>query len=406
MKSGSSDRELEDWIRAYLKFAENSEPPVSYHVWTAISCISGALQRKVRLLWGHETLYANLYIVLVGPSGRCKKGTAMTMGLEILKEVTGVTIIPEDVTRAQLIRRMSGAISTFTDNETKKIMFHCSVTTFSEELSVFLKKNNIEFLATLTNWYDSRDEWTYETKNAGIDKIQGVCFNLLGGTAPDWIPVMLPQEAVGGGFTSRIIFVVEEDKAKTVPTHVLSKEEQKLRGALVRDLQRIYNMSGSFSFSTDAANRYISWYSDQDERIRKGEPPITDPRFAGYVERRATHAKKLSMVLTASRTSTRVVELSDFERALDYMQKAEVRMAQAFGGMGKSLYVQATEQVLTYLQERKGKKVKRSVLLRIFYRDIDSGTMKIVEDLLHQMKVIKLEINPRENDVYYTYIGD
>ncbi len=405
MTSGR-DRELADWVDAYLVFTTNSEPPVSYHVWTAISAIAGALQRKVRLLWGHETLYPNLYIVLVGPSGRCKKGTAMTLGLEILKEVTGVTIVPEDVTRPQLIRRMADAVSTFTDSETKKIHFHCSVTCFSEELSVFLKKNNVEFLATLTNWYDSRDEWTYETKNAGVDKIQGVCFNMLGGTAPDWIPVMLPQEAVGGGFTSRIIFIVEEDKAKTVPNHVLSEAEKKLRGALVRDLQRIYNMSGDFRLSEEATSRYVHWYSDQDARIRNGEPPIADPRFAGYVERRATHAKKLAMVLTSSRTSERVVQIQDFERALDYMQKAELRMGKAFGGMGKSLYAQATEQILGYLKDRRGRKVKRSVLLRTFYRDIDSGTMKIIEDLLYQMKVVKVEINPRENDVYYTYTGE
>ena len=404
--TAASDRELEDWILAYLKYAENTEPPISYHLWTAISCISGALQRKVRLTWGHETLYPNLYVVLVGPSGRCKKGTAMNIGLEILKEVSGVTLIPEDVTRAQLIRRMADAVSTFNDSDTKRVTFHCSVTCFSEELTVFLKKNNVEFLATLTNWYDSRDEWTYETKNAGIDKIQGVCFNFLGGTAPDWIPVMLPQEAVGGGFTSRIIFIVEDDKAKTVPSHVLTREEKDLYGALVRDLQRIYNMSGAFTFSEQAASRYISWYSDQDNRIRKGESPIADPRFAGYVERRATHAKKIAMVLTASRTSERVVQVKDFERALDYMQKAELRMDKAFGGLGKSQYAQATEQVLSYLKERKGKKIKRSTLLQTFYRDIDSGTMKIIEDLLNQMKVIKLEIDPQNNDVKYTYIGD
>ncbi len=329
----------------------------------------------------------------------------MTLGLEILKEVSGVTIVPEDVTRAQLIRRMADAVSTFTDSETKRIMFHCSVTCFSEELSVFLKRNNIEFLATLTNWYDSRDEWTYETKNAGIDKIQGVCFNFLGGTAPDWIPIMLPQEAIGGGFTSRIIFVVEDDKAKTVPTHTLTKEEEELRGALIRDLQRIYNMSGEFRLSDKASSRYVQWYRDQDHRIRNGEPPITDPRFAGYVERRATHAKKLAMVLAASRTSERIVQISDFERALDYMQKAELRMSKAFGGMGKSQYAVATEQILTYLQERKGKKIKRSVLLQTFYRDIDAGTMKIVEDLLNQMKVVKIEIDPQHNEVLYTYTG-
>jgi hypothetical protein len=400
-----SSRELDDWISAYLKYTENSEPPKSYHVWTAISSIAGALQRKVRLVWGYEILYPNLYIVLVGPSGRCKKGTAMTLGMEILKEV-GVTTIPEDVTRAQLIRRMSEAVSSFNDSTTKNIIFHCSVTCFSEELSVFLKKNNMEFLATLTNWYDSRDEWTYETKHAGVDKIQGVCFNFLGGTAPDWIPAILPQEAIGGGFTSRIIFVVEEDKYKTVPSHTLTDDELRLKGALIRDLQRIYGLSGEYKFSDDAARAYEEWYSDQDKRISMGQSPVPDPRFAGYVERRATHARKLSMVLTASRTPEKIIQIGDFERALEYLRKAEFRMAKAFGGVGKSQYAQATEQVLLYLKSRNGHAVKRSELLRSLYRDVDASTLQIVSEILNQMKVVRIETNPMEGEVFYKYVGE
>lgn len=397
-----SSRELPDWIAAYLKYTDNTEPPKSYHTWTAISCIAGALQRKVRLLWGHEVLYPNLYVVLVGPSGRCKKGTAMTIGYELLKQC-GVAMVSEATTKERLIQRMTEATTSFKDETTSSVKFHCSVTCFSEELSVFLGKNDVEFLSHLTNWYDSRDEWTYETKRSGTDKVQGICFNLLGGTAPDWIPSMFPQEAIGGGFTSRVIFVVEENKAKTVPHHVLTDEERKLKGALIRDLQRIHNMSGEATFTEEARKAYQEWYRTTDEDIRNGSPPIEDPRFGGYVERRATHVKKLAMVVSASHRSDRVVDKEDFERALDYLKKAELRMSKAFGGVGKSLHAEVVETVLNFIAKRK--KVKRSTLLRTLRRDVDSQTLKVAEEVLTQMKVISVEHNPKEGEVTYRYVG-
>ena len=208
----SIKRELNDWISAYLKYVENTEPPISYHTWTAVSMIAGALQRKVYLNWGHDTIYPNMYIVLIGPSGRARKGTAMNIGKDILKDI-GISMTSESITREALIRDMKDAVTNFPDATTGKVRFHCSLTALSEELSVFLGQNDIKFLADLTDWYDSRDSWTYRTKGSGTDKIQGVCFNILGATAPDWLQSILPQEAVGGGFTSRIIFVVEETKA-------------------------------------------------------------------------------------------------------------------------------------------------------------------------------------------------
>ena len=36
-----------------------------------------------------------------------------------------------------------------------------------------------------------------------------------------------------------------------------------------------------------------------DEEISKGNPPIQDPKFAGYCERRATTVKKLAMLICA-----------------------------------------------------------------------------------------------------------
>jgi hypothetical protein len=364
--------------------------------------VGAALQRKIYLEWGHEKIYPNMYVILIGPSGKCRKGTAMTIGMHILKEI-GVQMTSEATTREALIRRMGESPQSYTDETDGAIKFHCSLTCFNEELSVFLGQNDTRFLGDLTNWYDSRDEWTYETKGAGTDKIQGVCFTLLGATAPDWIPTMFPQEAVGGGFTSRCIFVVEEDKAKTIPLYVMSDEDRELRAAIVRDLERIHNTTGAVYLDDEATRRYSDWYRGEEENIRMGKLPIEDPRFAGYVDRRATHVRKLSMIMMASRGGIRVIEKQDVDRAISTLISTEKKMPKAFGALGRSQYAEAVEAVLNLVKTKK--QISRSALMKLLYRDVDSQTLRVVEEVLTHMKVVQITLRPQDHDAIYTWKG-
>jgi len=398
----SSSRELEDWISAYLKYTENTEPPISYHTWTAVSMIAGALQRKVYLRWGFDTIYPNMYVVLIGPSGRARKGTAMNIGKDILKDI-GISMTSESITREALIRDMKEAISNFTDATTGKIRYHCSFTALSEELSVFLGQNDIRFLADLTDWYDSRDSWTYRTKGSGTDKIEGVCFNILGATAPDWLQSILPQEAVGGGFTSRIIFVVEETKGKTVPEPIYSDTEHDLRQKLRRDLEKIATLTGEITFEAQAKDAYIAWYEAHEEAIAKGKPPIEDTRFAGYLDRRATHLRKLAMVMSASRGTDRLITLPDIERADKVLKQAEAKMHKTFGGLGSSPYSAITDKVINYVKNKH--EVKRSEVLRQFYRDLDPSILDVIEATMSQMKIVKVIRDMQNHDTTYEYKG-
>ncbi len=396
-----SERTLPDWLGAYLKYTEETEPPTSYHTWTGISLAAGALQRKVWLRWGHETIYPNMYIILVGPSGRCRKGVAMGIGRDLLGELSTVQISSESITREALIRFMKGAIGTMIDPETKNTLFHCSVTTISPELSVFLGQQNLGFLADLTDWYDSNKVWTYETKGSGTDRIQGVCFNLLGATAPDWIQSMLPQEALGGGFTSRCIFIVEANKKKYAPDP--PEPEAKLWAALKNDLEKIGNLQGVMHFDKIGKETYIDWYIEQEEGMAKGNMPVKDPRFAGYSERRATHIRKLSMVMSACRGDTMLITADDFHRSRKLLEAAERNMSDVFGGLGQARYSDVTEKVLLYIKQHK--KVPRSELMGAFYRDVDSYTLRIIEEVLEQMKVVHISHDSLNNEKQYTYVG-
>lgn len=395
-------REVSDWLSGYLQYTQNSEPPLSYHTWCGLSLISAALQRKVKLSWGFEMIYPNLFIVLVGPSGKTRKGIALGIAKSMLMNVSTVAIAAEATTREAVITAMKRAIGNYEDPSDGKIKFHCSLTAFSEELSVFLGQNDIKFLANLTDWYDSKDKWDYETIGRGKDSLQGLCFNLLGATAPDWLQSMLPQEAVGGGFTSRVIFVVEERKGKTVPKHILTTEERNLEGALTRDLDRINQLSGEFRFDAAGEKAYVEWYKEQDAMLAKGNSPIEDPRFAGYCERRTTHLRKVMMLMSASRGDDLILSQIDFDRSIKVLKSTELKMARTFGGLGQAKYSDVTEKVMNYIKALGT--TTRSVLLAKFYRDVDPATLRIIEEVLTQMKVVKITLLEK-GDKMYEWIG-
>lgn len=395
-------RELKDWIDGYLEYTKNSEPPLSYHNWCAASVVAGALQRKVKLVWGFEIIYPNMFVILVGHSGRTRKGVALGIAKSLIAQVPGVHVAPEASTREAIIGAMKRASNNYQD-EDGVISMHCSLTAFSEELAVFLGQSDIKLLANLTDWYDSKDDWAYETIGRGRDALQGLCFNLAGATAPDWLQSMLPQEAVGGGFTSRVIFVVEERKGKTVLKHQLTDAEKDLGAMLVRDLERISQLKGEYSFDVGGEAAYTNWYREQDSALTEGHPAVEDHRFSGYCERRATHLRKLMLIMSASRGDDMLITKMDFDRGVALLKLAERNMHKTFGGLGKAPHSDITDRIFQYI--RGVGITTRSTLMAKFFRDLDPDTLRGIEEQADQMKVLEIKLLADKRDKTYRWIG-
>lgn len=377
-------RQLGDFLTAYLEYTKDTESPTQYHLWCGISAIASALQRKVYLPWGVETIFPNLYVVLIGPSGRCRKGVAMGIMQDIVREVK-IPHTAETITREKLIRRFKDSISSYEDPE-KGIQFHCSLSTFSEELHVFLGEQDKKFLADLTDFYNCKVTWTYDTKNQGTDTIQNICYNILGATAPEWLSSILPQEAIGGGLTARMIFVVEEEKKSWITRP--PKPDFDLREKLIRDLEQIYIMGGKVTFSEEALIVNDEFYLSQ----RDSKKGVKDPKFETYNERRGTTIRKLAMIMSASRNSSRKVEKEDVVRAINILEAVEVKMPRVFRTLGKARYAELTLLVFDYIV--KHKRVPQTQILRVFFMDIDNYTLDIITQNLVGMKVIRIELIP------------
>jgi len=382
-------RKVKDWIEGYVKCVSNTEPSKNYHLWTAIAAIASVLQRKCQLGWGTLTFYPNMYIVLVGPPA-ARKGTAMNLMKPMLDELQ-IKMAAEAITREALIRELKNSNDTLiTDGG--KMFFHSSLTVWSQELTVFLGYQNHQLMSDLTDWYDCRNQWTYRTKNMGTDEIIGVFVNIFGATTPDLIRSTMSLDAIGGGLTSRMIFIYEENKGKVCPYPAFSAEEKQIYEDLKYDLARIHMLNGQFKTTECFLDRWVEWYTWQE-----ANPPFRDPRFAGYLERRANHVMKLAMICSASRSDKMVVSAKELDRAISVIESAEVKMTKTFSGVGQLSNASVMEKIMVEVGLRKT--ILFSKLLELFTGDVDKWGLEKILETLTAMKFVKTIALPNDTEI-------
>lgn len=375
-----SERALPDWLEGYMEYTDNTEPPYMFKLWVGMSVIGALLQRKCQLNWGDfETFYPNMYVVLIAPPAKAMKGTSIKPGLEILQDI-GVKLAADATTREALIR----ALSTSTDSELADLdtgvhYENCNLVVIAPELTVFTSYRNEQLMTDLIDWYDCKSPWVYDTKHQGTDKIEGIWVFLLGASTPDLIREAMPvTTAVGGGLTSRIIFVYEEKKDKMVIMPSLSQDQRAIKTLLTEDASRIYAMHGQFKYTKPFLERYAEWRT-----MNELQPPFIDRCLEGYCGRRHVHLLKMCMIMSASRDSKMILTDKDFDRALNVLQRTEVKMPKVFRGVGSNPHAPVLSRIMETIGFRK--KVSFKELTQMYQMDAESRVIAaIVEQLRDQ----------------------
>ena len=383
------ERILPDWIDGFMELTKDSEPPTLFRKWVAISSVAAALQRKTYVNLGISlTIYPNFYIVLVGPSAT-GKGTIMKYSYDILEQIPNVRMAAQATSLQALIKRMKETNLTDVDIHTGKQYYHSSLTIFSNEFTVFLGYHNRELMAALCDWYDCHDRWTYDTIKRDKEEVIGVWVNLLAGTTPDSLQSSLPMDAIGGGLTSRIIFVYGDKREKLVIIPTVSERELKLQQSLIYDLEQIALLSGPFTMTQDYIAGYTEWCIDAD-----ANPPFHDKRFDGYCGRRRNHLISLSMVCSASRGNDMLLTGSDLERASQLLAEVESKMGLVFRGIGKSNISDLLNDAITFLENSETPDIPMWQFARHFETNMDKLTMDRVLSTLETSHYIKIVRKP------------
>ena len=344
-------RHHKDWLGAFMDYASFGEAPRHMYFWTGVSTLAGALRRRVWIDQAYFKWYPNFYICLVAPPGIVSKSTTAGIGMNLLRKVPGIKFGPDVVTWPALVTAFAESTEAFEYEGAYHPM--SALTLESSEFGNLLDPQDKQMVDLLVSLWDGKQgSFEKSTKHSGSDSVENPWINLIACTTPAWIAGNFPEYMVGGGFTSRTIFVYADKKAKyvaypgmAVPADLAEREQR-----LVEDLTYIANnLTGPYTLTREALNWGEGWYQSHYQ-VR---PANLDPeRFGGYIARKQTHLHKLAMVLAASSGDERVITREHLEVAYTMVTDLEPDMGFVFSKIGRSDISLHVERLITFVHSK------------------------------------------------------
>lgn len=390
-------RKLSDWVGEFENLTEYTGTPLRLRRWAAVSCIAGALERKVWVHTAGSPFYPNLYTFLVSPPGI---GKSKVLGLvrQLWASLEDHHIAAQNVSKASLVDELHDAQRTIIrpGKNPPTVEFH-SLKVLVSELGVFLPEFANDFMNTLTDIYDG---YPYNerkrTKSLTID-IPRPQINLLAGTTPSYLTALLPDGAWDQGFLSRTLLIYSGER-RLISLFAHTEVDPSRIDKLAADLAEIAELFGEIKFTAEAAEFIDHWYLN-------GQQPAPDhPKLQHYLTRRAGHLLKLSQVACVNEGNKLVIDISHIQRAMDWLFDAESSIPEIFKAMssgGDGKVMDEAWHMLFQYKARYSKGAPRAVLVAFLSNKTPAHNVERLIDLMEKANIIRAVGEKDIGTVYY-----
>jgi hypothetical protein len=329
---------------------------------------------------GTFSWYPNLYTVLVAPPGIVQKSSTSDLGMRLLKQIPGIYQGPTTLTWQALYDAFNDVGEEFvvspTETRTQNALY-----INSSELGITLNMQDTDMINQLIHCWDGY-ELKKRTRMDGELIIPTPSLNMIACTTPSWIAENVPQYLIGGGLTSRMLFVYGEEKSRYIayPQLHMPKDYEERQMRLLRDLERISQLVGGFTLTPDAYEWGSEWY----EKFHRVDSKLLDKTLiGGYIARKQTLVHKVAMILAVSMGNELVITRALLERAVALITELEAAMPKVYSKIGLSNDANAGSQVLDFL-DRYGGTVDYSLLYR--YMHVKYPRPEEFEEVLYGLK--------------------
>ena len=370
-----------DLIELWLSYTSTSQSPFQFRLWTGISLVASALERRVWAKSGKYITWPNLYIMLVGAPGVGKQVIEEARGLfsSVMKPDTSqraFRIASDSVTRASLVDELSKAKQTILPPNGTAITSHV-LGVFSEEFRVLLPAYEQEFIARLDKLYNGPELYAESRRTGNVRElsIEAPLLNLLAGAQPAYLADTFPDNAWATGLCRRLLMIYSaEGSEQSIFTEEPDLEEE--REELRHRLAQVSQLFGHAKWEAEAAALVQEFEGDATAR-RLGRASQSDnsgrwplpshSRLTHYVRSRTMMVIKLSIVSAISARAELVVRLFDVQRALDWLLRAEALMPDIFremkGRSDREVMEELHKYVMNIWAKNKGKPLRTAVLV-------------------------------------------
>ena len=287
------------FLRKYYDYAAPlTEAPEIYHLFVGFALMAAACSRRVYLPFGAQKIFPNLWIILIAPSSRFKKSTALSIGSRIINASSLDVTYPNEFSR----EAMMGIL----ENRPQGLFIW-------SELGGVLRNFDTSYMRgtkeMLTEMFDCPPEYKRVLQNKEI-VIKDPCISIMSASTVEWLNGAIKEHDVMGGFLPRFVFVPADRPSKLLPIPPMPDPEQ--QAELVRLLEGVAQPEGVSKLSQDAEGIYDSWYRDNYRQMEKD----TDSEIlAPFYSRLGSYLLKFAMLYELSSTGSLTVSIESMHSA-------------------------------------------------------------------------------------------
>lgn len=380
----------QDLFSLYFKLQEDTEPPIIFHRWSLITCLSAYLGRQYWLPFGQNRIFPNFYTMLIGHPG-ARKSTAIKLGKKLFSSAGYSTFAAEKTSKEKFLLDLEGLteddlkssmagrsarkgkLAGLTNEEMMEALFGKDksneprdpkeVFIVADEFNEFVGSGNLEFLSLLGmlwDWDDEQTDYQFRLKNSKSVSIYQPTVSILAGNTHAGFVEAFPPQAIGQGFLSRLVLVYGEPSGKKIAFPSPPPEE--LRRNLVERIQQVKATVVGPAEIDESATRAL-------DLIYRSWRDLEDGRFKHYSTRRFTHLLKLCLVCAAAHCTRELTEQTVI-LANTILTYTENDMPKALGEFGKSKDADISSKIMQALYDAK-EPMGTSALLKVVKNDLD-----------------------------------
>ena len=290
----------EGFLADYVRFAGScTDAPDIFHVFAGLNVITTALGNKVKMPWGNQSLYTNLWTILIAGSSTQRKTAALNIAEDILRRSDTDLCLPTTFSPERLYTLLANnAVGCFFWSEMKAA------------LAMMEKDYMRQTKEDLTNFYDCPDYIKRELQDKGFI-IRNPFIGILAATTLDWLIEGVKAGDITGGFLARFLFVQVAEKTKDYPIPPMADPYE--REKLVAQVTRLRAIHGTVAFH-EVTKMQAEWYTAVTEAARRHEKAdIIQP----FISRLTTSVWKIAIALEAARSGELFLKPDTMQCALN-----------------------------------------------------------------------------------------
>jgi hypothetical protein len=318
-----------------------TEAPDGYHLGVGLTIVGAMIGRRIYVNYG-SPLYANLFTLLVGTSGRSRKDTAIKRGTRMLtsrvnektKQRQANVQIVMDVTSAE------GLISSLSEHS--NILLY--LTEFSRLMANAKRKGTTTIAPVLMEAFDT------PTKISNLSKLNPVTadypyLSILSATQPRILEGLMSEEDVHSGFINRWLIVPgESDSPLPWPTTVDNEVVLLLFERIHAAIHDAFPDGFAVDLGSDALPYWKSWYIDEWQRKQTEDESAMRVRHPVLVI-------KLALIYTVL-SGEHVITREILERAITIVEWMWNHVSRLLPGWGGTLHGRIEAKITQELNDR------------------------------------------------------